>query len=175
MTSALFLVRFNISVLTMGFFYWSYMLLLKSPILKCSWDHHMTSSYTLLWSLSMQSVACSSVGNNPPISEVIETGCIPKFIELLSHSDPQLQVHCTSHFCVYTHHKKEKWWLIHTTSTKTLLQPATTNTHLSLSKSFCYCKVYLMILPTNYKWSKSDGNCARAATIYRMSLCHDIK
>ena len=31
-------------------------------------------------------------GNNPPISEVIETGCIPKFIELLSHSDPQLQV-----------------------------------------------------------------------------------
>ena len=35
-TSVLFLVRFNYFALTTGF-YWSYTLLLKSPILKSSW------------------------------------------------------------------------------------------------------------------------------------------
>ena len=43
-TSVLFLVQFNNFVLTMGFF-WSYTLLLKSPVLMCSWHAYQWHSH----------------------------------------------------------------------------------------------------------------------------------
>ena len=63
-TSVLFLVQFNNFVLTMGFF-WSYTLLLKSPVLMCSWHAYQWHSHVTRLDVGMS-------GNRPALCWAIQ-------------------------------------------------------------------------------------------------------